>query len=433
MPDQGGDDGGQVVDAHQHHQGATQPGQRAPVDQAVRVVRWDVAGDDHGLVGHSAVGQRDPGQRRHRERAGHPGHHGHRDTGLDTGLDLLPAAAEDERVATLEPDHEPPGPGMLDQSLVDRLLSHRPTPGQLRGIDHLDVTGQFVQQGSRSEPIGHHHVGVGQQPPAAHGDQIGVTGPTSDDRHRARSGLPGRHRTEPPFAQRLDDPVPDRRQPPRVVARPRRTGTTVTGVWVGVSHADHTDPQATLLAGGRRHGSSTGCPVGPHAEHPDRLRLGRDRLVHRGPISGGQHVPGAGNVPGGEVPPFPAQLARTGHRLDRRGGLGRHQHHLGAGLEHGRQPALGHRPGTDHQHPSAGEPEPGEVGDAHRDRTLLHLRTAECGVRATPRPAPLCAPQRDRSRGSAGNTRSCRISQPPATTGVSSPTGSSTRSPTDNS
>ena len=42
-----------------------------------------------------------------------PGHHRHRHAGRDAGEELLAAAAEDERVAALEPDHPlaRPGPG----------------------------------------------------------------------------------------------------------------------------------------------------------------------------------------------------------------------------------------------------------------------------------------------------------------------------------
>ena len=62
-----------------------------------------VPGDDDELVRDAAVGDRDPGQRGHRDGAGDARHHLDRDARGDAGLQLLAAAAEHERVAALEP------------------------------------------------------------------------------------------------------------------------------------------------------------------------------------------------------------------------------------------------------------------------------------------------------------------------------------------
>ena len=75
-------------------------------------------------------------------------------------------AAEDERVAALEPHHPLAGQRVLDQQRVDLLLRHRAAARQLRGVDDLDVGGQRRQQRLRREVVGDDDVGL-RRPRAA--------------------------------------------------------------------------------------------------------------------------------------------------------------------------------------------------------------------------------------------------------------------------
>ena len=67
----------------------------------VRTVTWAAS---------AAVGERDAGERRHGGQRRHARHDLVRDAGIDERLDLLAAAAEDERVAALQP-HDARGRG----------------------------------------------------------------------------------------------------------------------------------------------------------------------------------------------------------------------------------------------------------------------------------------------------------------------------------
>ena len=113
---------GEILQAHEYADRAAQPGDRRPVHERCRVTGRQVAGDDDDLVRHAPMSHRDAGRRRHGEGAGHPGHHGHRNARGRTGQHLFAAAAEHVRVAALEPDDGVPGPGPVDQDLVDLVL-----------------------------------------------------------------------------------------------------------------------------------------------------------------------------------------------------------------------------------------------------------------------------------------------------------------------
>jgi hypothetical protein len=141
-----------------------------------------MAGDDGELVGDTPVGDRDAGGGGHTDRTGDAGHHGHRDACLGEGDQLLHAPAEDIGVAALEPDHELPGLGVVDQGGVDGLLRHEATVGDLGRVDDLDLRAQLVQEFARGEAVGDDDVGLGEQAAAANGDQVRVAGAAADER-----------------------------------------------------------------------------------------------------------------------------------------------------------------------------------------------------------------------------------------------------------
>ena len=97
-------------------------GERLPVERGLRLLGVLVAGDEGDRRGVVAVGDRDPGVGGGGDPGGDPGDDLELDPGRAQRLALLAAAAEDERVAALEPDDAPARPRRLDQPLVDLLL-----------------------------------------------------------------------------------------------------------------------------------------------------------------------------------------------------------------------------------------------------------------------------------------------------------------------
>ena len=108
---------------------------------------------------------------------------------------------------------------------------------------------QFGQQFLRREPVGDDDVGVGEQPPAAHGDQFGVAGSAADQGHSAVHDA-GRFAGDQALLQRLVNGRPDRRRATVLAA------------------GQHADREALVLErGGRDRGALPG-DVGAHAEDP---------------------------------------------------------------------------------------------------------------------------------------------------------------------
>ena len=74
-----------------------------------------MAGEEHELGGEVAVRQRDARVGRDRDAGRHAGHDLVADARLAERLGLLAAAAEDERIAALQPHHAPAGPRLFHQ------------------------------------------------------------------------------------------------------------------------------------------------------------------------------------------------------------------------------------------------------------------------------------------------------------------------------
>ena len=97
--------------------------------------------------------------------------------------ELLAAAAEDVRVAALEPHDVLAVAGELHEQGVDRVLRHRVVAGELADVDDLGVEHpRPIQDAPRAEPVGDDDVGVLQGAQAAHGEQVGVAGTGADER-----------------------------------------------------------------------------------------------------------------------------------------------------------------------------------------------------------------------------------------------------------
>jgi hypothetical protein len=162
----------QLAHAHEEHQRAVDSGQRGPVEALVP--------RHHGeLLGEPALCHRDPSGGRYGDRAGHARHDFDRHAGLPARVDLLPAAAQDERVAALEPDDVVTGPSLLDQDLVDLGLGDPVVAGGLADVDDHDVGVQLVEQRARRQPIDYDDVGLGEPATPASRDQPRITGPAT--------------------------------------------------------------------------------------------------------------------------------------------------------------------------------------------------------------------------------------------------------------
>ena len=86
------------------------PGNRArrrPIEQAVGLARLLMARDEGDGTGIFPIRQRQPGVGRGAEGGRHARHDLEVHAGLGQRFGLLAAAAEEERIAALEPDHEP--------------------------------------------------------------------------------------------------------------------------------------------------------------------------------------------------------------------------------------------------------------------------------------------------------------------------------------
>jgi len=92
---------------------------------------------------------------------------------------LLTTAAEDERVAALQPDGLEPGAAEADEQVVDRLL------GQPLARDAERVLRRLGNELGRDEGVVDHRVAGAKAGQAADRDQLGVAGAGADevDRH----------------------------------------------------------------------------------------------------------------------------------------------------------------------------------------------------------------------------------------------------------
>ena len=78
-------------------------------------------------------------------------------------LGLLGPAAEDERIAPLEPDHHAPGRGMLEQECVDLILIERAMSARLPRADPHRRRRRQLEQPRAGQVIIDHHVGPRQR------------------------------------------------------------------------------------------------------------------------------------------------------------------------------------------------------------------------------------------------------------------------------
>ena len=146
-----------------------------------------VAGDDGERRGEAAMGERDAGDRGHRDGARDARHDLDVDAGVAAERDLLAAAPEDERVAALEPHDLLAVAGEGDEQLVDGVLRHRVVAGELADVDDLGAErdalgGEPVEHPAGAEPVGDDHVGRLERAESAEREQAGVAGAGAHER-----------------------------------------------------------------------------------------------------------------------------------------------------------------------------------------------------------------------------------------------------------
>ena len=112
-----------------------------------------MSGDDREGPREFAVGDGNARHRRSGDRDADPRHELVVDARLAELQHLLCSPTEDQRVATLEPDHPPASPGVLDEQLVDRsLLGHLPSAA-LAHVDDDGLPRDQLEDGGTHEGI----------------------------------------------------------------------------------------------------------------------------------------------------------------------------------------------------------------------------------------------------------------------------------------
>ena len=106
------------------------------------------------------MGHRNSGIGRGGDGGGHTGDLLKVHTAAGQELQLLPAAAEHEGIAALEPHHPMARPGLLQQNLVDLFLWYGMARGLLAHIDAPGAGRNQVQNGRTDQTVIHHHVGL---------------------------------------------------------------------------------------------------------------------------------------------------------------------------------------------------------------------------------------------------------------------------------
>ncbi len=90
-------------------------------------------------------------------------------------------AAEDERIAALEPDHRAPQAGVLDQARVDRILWQAVAAGALAREEAERAGRRLVEERRVDEPVVDDHVGGPQPLEPPHGHEAGIARARADE------------------------------------------------------------------------------------------------------------------------------------------------------------------------------------------------------------------------------------------------------------
>ena len=185
-----------------------------------------MAGDEgHGLV-HLAVGDWDAGAGQSADPGGDAGDDADRDAVADQGLRLLAAAAEDEGVAPLQPQHPTARAGQVDQPQRDVALQGRGLAAALAGEDALGSRSGPVQQRRVHQRVVDDDIGLPQrvQPVQRHQPRIArpraaEPDPAGQQFGPVAAGKNGRFGHSALMPQRSPDQKPPRTGRPAAAAR----------------------------------------------------------------------------------------------------------------------------------------------------------------------------------------------------------------------
>ena len=218
------------------------------------------------------MGDGDPRVGGRRDAGGDPRHDLELDPGRAQRFALLAAAAEDERVAALEPHDALARRGRLDQPLADLLLRHRGHAGLLADVDQLGVSRAPVERARRDQAVVEDRVGDGDQLQRSRRHQPRVAGPgpdqVDDPRSRAHAAASARSRMS---------------RAPAASRRSARSAPTGAGC-VGLAFDSVADPLAAV--GEADEGVDRDSVAVDSGVDADRRRAGRLEHGDDGPLGG---------------------------------------------------------------------------------------------------------------------------------------------------
>ena len=161
------------------------PAERRPVEGFGHRARHAMPGDEGDRRIDGAMGQGYPGIGEPAEAGADAGDDAERNPRLDQGEPLLAAAAEDERIAALQPQHTPAIPGMADQPAGNIGLFRRRPSAAFAGVDKLGAGPREVEDARIDQRVINHHVGLAQPVERVQRQQPRIAGARARQPHPA--------------------------------------------------------------------------------------------------------------------------------------------------------------------------------------------------------------------------------------------------------
>ena len=182
----------QGADAHVDDDRLARPRQRRPVeiDDAVAALRAQMAGREDESRRVIAVRERNPCAGGGPLGRADAGDHHERDAVRCQRLGLLAAAAEDVRIAALEPQHRAAALGQANQQIDDRALFQRVVPRLLADVDAIGRPRQQLEHVLADQMVVEDEVGGAQGLGGLDRQQLGVARTGADERDQRRTHAP---------------------------------------------------------------------------------------------------------------------------------------------------------------------------------------------------------------------------------------------------